>query len=293
MMTKEKINFYFILILIGIMRITPFFIIYFVSDILYIIFYYLISYRKKTVYDNLQKVFPNKSKGDINKIAKKFYKNLADIIIEGFKGFAMTEKQMLNRFIALNPEVANKYFDQGKDIIILGSHYANWEWGAVACGTQFKHKTAVLYKPLKNKMFDNYVRNKRARFGVDLVPITNTRDYFILTKKQAVAYVMLADQSPSNQKKAIWVDFFKHKTAFLHGPERYAKMFNIPIVYFDVQRVKRGFYTLNVIDISKDYTSIQKDGLTKIFVSIIEKIIQKKPEDWLWSHKRWKYKSPS
>ena len=289
-MFGKKIVFYLTLGLIGLMKITPFYIIYIISDFIYVILYYITAYRKEVVISNLQKAFPEKSSLEIKKITQKFYKNLSDIFAESIKGFAMSDKQMLRRFKTENPETANKYSNEGKDVIILASHYANWEWAAVACGTDFKHHAAVLYKPLSNVFFDTYIKNKRARFGIDMVSIYETRKYFNLPKQKPTAYIMVADQNPSNPKKAVWVDFFNRKTAFLHGPEEYAKEFNMPVLYFDVQRVKRGFYTMKVIELTPKYTDIKKDGLTKIYAETIEEIIRKKPENWLWSHKRWKHR---
>lgn len=49
---------------------------------------------------------------------------------------------------------------------------------------------------------------------------------------------------------------------------------------------------MKVIDIAKDYKDIEEEGLTKIYAGILEKIIMEKPQDWLWSHKRWKHKPP-
>ncbi len=291
-MFGQKIIFYLLLGVIALMRITPFFIIYIISDFMYIILYHIVSYRKDVVISNLEKVFTDKSSEEIKTISKQFYKNLADIFVESVKGFAMNEKQMQKRFKTENPEVANKYFEQNKDVIALGSHYANWEWGAASCGIQFKHQTAVLYKPLSNKFFDAYIKKKRARFGVKLVPINKTHRYVVSKKPKPAVYVMVTDQHPSNSRKAIWVDFLNQKTAFLHGAERYAKGLNIPVIYFDIQRIKRGYYSMKVIDIAKDYKDIEEEGLTKIYAGILEKIIMEKPQDWLWSHKRWKHKPP-
>ena len=292
-MFAKKIGYYFTRFVILIFKITPFFIIYLLSDFLYFIFFRVVKYRKKIVISNLNKVFPDKTVKEINIIAKKFYKNLADITIESVKGFAMSKKQMLKRFKALNPEIANKYFDQNKDIVVLAAHYANWEWGAVACATQFKHKTAVLYKPLSNPFLDKYIREKRARFGVELVPISETKEFFAKEKSEKTAYIMVADQNPSNPRVSVWVNFLGQQTPFLHGPEKYAKMLKTPVVYFDVVREKRGFYTFKVIDVTKDASKFNENELTKIFADILEKIIYKNPSDWLWSHRRWKHKLPT
>lgn len=292
-MLSKRLGYYIIRFIILWFKITPFFVVYLLSDFVFFVFYRILKYRKKVVLSNLNRVFPNKNEQEINKIAKLFYKNLADITLESIKGFSMTEKQMLKRFKALNPEVANKYFEQDKEIVVLASHYANWEWGAVACATQFKHKTAVLYKSLTNPFLDKYIRDKRARFGVDLVPISETKEYFARKKEKKTAYIMVADQNPSNPRISIWTNFLGQQTPFLHGPEKYARMLKTPVVYFDVTRIKRGYYNFKVIDITENALKFKEKELTKKYADVLENIIYKNPQDWLWSHKRWKHKPPS
>jgi KDO2-lipid IV(A) lauroyltransferase len=99
---------------------------------------------------------------------------------------------------------------------------------------------------------------------------------------------MAADQSPSNPEKAIWVNFLGQKTAFLDGPERHARLRDIPVIFTDIQRVKRGYYTLELSYISLNPKETEKGEITTNYASRLEKIIRNKPEDWLWSHKRWK-----
>jgi len=282
----------FILFCIGIniFRVVPFFIIYIKGYFTYIVLYYVIGYRKKVVVENLSKSFPNKTKIEINKITKLFFKNnLSNIFIEGIKGFTLSSKQLEKRYKVLNPYILNEYFESNQDIIAIASHYTNWEWGIQAVNNQIKHQAAALYKPLSNKFIEKYIKKLREKSGIHLVPINKTLDYFKKIKNKPVIYIMAADQYPGgNMDKAIWVNFLGRKTPCLHGPESYARYNKLPVFFFDTQRIKKGYYTLEIKLLTDNPELLKKGEITQLYMNNLEKSIINKPENWLWSHKRWK-----
>lgn len=272
--------------LIGIM---PFRCMYVFSDFIAFVLYRIAGYRKKVVRQNLVKSFPDKSIEEIKCIEKSFYKHFADITIESFKGFTMSKSHVLKRFVVEDSVVADKYFEQGKDIINLAAHYGNWEWGILSTDLFLKHQVVSLYKPLSNKYIESYSKKRRERFGMQLVSIKKTKGFFMSEKPKNVSYIMAADQSPTDKERMIWVDFLGQKTPCLHGPGVYATKMNIPLVYFDVQRLKRGYYSLKVVDFCENPGEKTPQEITEQYMSKLEKIILNKPEDWLWSHRRWKH----
>ena len=282
----------FILFCIGIniFRVVPFFIIYIKGYFTYIVLYYVIGYRKKVVVENLSKSFPNKTKIEINKITKLFFKNnLSNIFIEGIKGFTLSSKQLKKRYKVLNPYILNEYFESNQDIIAIASHYTNWEWGIQAVNNQIKHQAAALYKPLSNKFIEKHIKKLREKSGIHLVPINKTLDYFKKIKNKPVIYIMAADQYPGgNMDKAIWVNFLGRKTPCLHGPESYARYNKLPVFFFDTQRIKKGYYTLEIKLLTDNPELLKKGEITQLYMNNLEKSIINKPENWLWSHKRWK-----
>lgn len=269
--------------------ILPFRVLYFVSDIIYLILYYIIGYRKSVVIDNIKHSFPEKDKDEINRLVKLSYKNLADVIVEGFKAFTMSDRQIKERHKVLNPEILHQIKNNKRGIIATPAHYGNWEWGAMSPRLYFHHQVVAFYKPLSNPNINRFVNKNRSRTGSWLISIYKTADTFRKFKDQKVIYVMASDQSPSNVKKAYWVDFLGRKTAFLHGPELYAKMYNYPIIFVDIQRVKRGYYELGLSVICDDSSGFTEGEITEAYAHKLEAVIQKKPENYLWSHKRWKH----
>ncbi len=270
-------------------KLLPFRIIYFLSDITAFLLKDIIKYRKKVVLNNLKNSFPEKNKDQIYSICKKFYKHLADIFLESFKGYSLNKKNLLKRFKVLKTSEINKLHNQQKNIIYAGGHIGNWEWGTRATPYYLKHSLAILYKPLKNKYIDKYLNNLRKKDNATMQSIYTTARAFLKLPKP-FAVIMLADQSPAKVKKAIWTKFLNQQTACLHGIELYAKKFNMPVVFFSIDKIKRGYYQVDNELISANPRDEKKGDITKKYMHKLEQKIKQTPQFWLWSHKRWKHK---
>jgi KDO2-lipid IV(A) lauroyltransferase len=123
-----------------------------------------------------------------------------------------------------------------------------------------------------------------------LVSITNTLEVFKTDWKEPAAFYMIADQSPSNARLAYWVRFMNQETATLHGPEKYARIYNMPVFYADIRKVKRGFYVTEFILVSENPAQTRTGEITQKFMQILEEKIRENPQYYLWSHRRWKLK---
>lgn len=266
----------------------PFKILYFISNIFAFLLADILKYRHKVVLKNLRNAFPQKNNEEITRISKLFYKNLCDNALESIKGYSLSYNQLKDRYKCLNPEISNKYFEQGRDVIFAMSHYTNWEWGTQVADRVFMHNVATFYKPLSNKYMDDYINRLRSRQKMWLLSIYKLNTLNHREKHKPVAYFMLGDQNPSNSKKAYWINFLNQDTACMRGIETYAKLYNLPVIYLDIQRVKRGFYTVVLKELFSNPLVTSKGEITCSYMKKLEEIILTKPEDWLWSHKRWK-----
>ena len=268
----------------------PFWLIFLFSDLVYFLMYHIIRYRRKVVTTNLCSSFPEKDEKEIRVLTNKFYHHLCDISLESIKGFSMSPEELIQRHHILNPELADYYFTKGISAIAVPGHYNNWEWGSLSPGLQLNYPIVAFYKPLSNKMVDIYAKKHRAKFKTRLASITETGITFDELAKIPTAFIMAADQCPTNMQDCYWFDFLHHDTAWLHGPEKYARKYNIPVLYVDIQKVKRGFYELKLVLLT-DNPSLLPDGeLTRLYAQQLEKSILQEPAYWLWSHKRWKRK---
>ena len=277
-------------ILVACFAITPFWKLYIMSDFIYFILYYIIKYRKAVVIKNIRNSFPAKSEEEVIILAKKFFRHLTDITLESIKSMSMSEKNLRKRYILKNIEIANNYFDAGKSILCLTSHYGNWEYGILSTNNAIFHQAIALYLPLTNKRSEKYGLKRRKRFGIQMVAVQETKSIFAKPLHKPVAIIMAADQSPSNLERSIWVDFLNQETACLHGPEAYAYKTGMPVVYLKISKIKRGYYQLEFEKLIDDPSKCVAGETTKTYFNRLERDITEKPEYWLWSHRRWKHK---
>ena len=271
----------------------PYPVLYGISDFFFVIFYYLVGYRKKVVTANLKGCFPEKSDQEIAVIRKKFYRHFCDLVLESLKNFSITEKQAHARMKQLNPEFFKEYAERGQGLILAGGHYANWELWAVATPAFFEHKLVAIYKRLSNAYFDRKMRQTRGKFGLKLVPTKEYGTYIKDHHQDLEVSVFGFDQSPSNPKKCLWINFMGRETAALYGAEKYAKEFGLPVVYGLIRKEKRGFYIVKYIKVNDHPETTKMGEITQKLHDILESEIRRAPEFWLWSHKRWKHKRPT
>ncbi len=290
----KNILFYIFYAKAYILSLLPMRILYLFSDITYFIVFYLIKYRKKVVYKNLRNAFPEKDKQEIARIARKFYRFFCDFLFENIKSITISKKEMLKRMSFKNPEVFENHYNSGKNVIFVSGHYANWEWTTIYPSIM-KHKVLVTYHPLHNKKIDNLMNEIRSRYGANLVTMKNT--YITVLRhhrsKELTATWLISDQRPRKHNKVFWTRFLNQDTAFFLGAERLAKKTSAAFVYLKIDRIKRGYYETELIPLYDDASTTEEFEVTKKHVEILEEIIRKKPELWLWSHNRWKYKRPA
>lgn len=270
----------------------PFSILYRISDFFYLIVYYIFGYRKKVVFDNLKNSFPNKTEHEITIIAKGFYSHFCDLIIESIKMFGISKEELIQRCKVRNPELMESYFQQGKSLIIPAGHYNNWEMAATASNLQIPHQPIAIYAPLKSVFFNNLIKKSRAKFGVELSPKKEVKAGFEKDKNRLTAILFGADQSPSSVHSAYWTTFLNQETGVMMGSEKYAIEYDYPVVFGKVIKVKRGYYEFEFITLEDNPRDTSFGEISEKHTRLLEKIILKNPEYWLWSHKRWKRKKP-
>lgn len=270
----------------------PMRILYMVSDFFYVMIYYVVPYRKKVVYNNLRKSFPDYTDPQIKAVSKQYYKHLCDIIIETIKAFSLGKEELLNRFVCTSPDVIKQLNKSEKSIILITGHYNNWEWGGLAFPLHFTHKGYGIYTELSSNFWDIKVKAMRQHINLSMIPMKDTLKCFRnnQTEKKVVAFI--ADQTPVSVDKCYWIKFLHQDTPVHKGAARFAKMFDCVVVYGDIQKVKRGRYQVSYRVLCDNTKDIAEDDITKLHVKILEQKIIDKPQYWLWTHKRWKRAPP-
>jgi Kdo2-lipid IVA lauroyltransferase/acyltransferase len=263
-----------------------------ISDVLYLVLYRIFGYRKKVVRDNLKRSFPEKTDAELRVIERKFYSHFCDLVVESVKNFSISEADSQARVKAVNAEEIALLAREGKNIIVAGGHYNNWELWGVAAAKHFEHELVGVYKPLTNQFFDQKMRETRGRFGLSLVPMKDSAAYLTREHQRPVALVLAIDQSPSNPHKCYWTDFLGRDTAVLFGTELFAARHALPVIFGRMTKIRRGYYEISYEIITEDGSQLPYGELTQCVTRALEAQIRETPEFWLWTHKRWKHRLP-
>jgi KDO2-lipid IV(A) lauroyltransferase len=287
---RQLVGFVFVAPLITALSVMPFFLLYRVSDLLFLILYYAVRYRRDVTARNLSIAFPELTEAERKKIERKFYRHLADIFVEMTKTFTISQKKLNKRFYLKNPEVLNDIFDSGKSVIVYGGHQGNWEW-VFGVGRQMKHRPMAVYKKLSNPYFDRFVLKTRSKFNTDLVPTYRTRQYINEKEKagEKTAYGFLGDQNPLPHKAKLWLPFFGKEVPVQTGAEEIAKQYDIPVVFVEIRKLKRGYYEAELTLITGKPNETGDFEITKDYFKRLEKSIKRQPEYYYWIHRRFKH----
>jgi len=286
-----KIGFYIFYGINWLITLLPLRILYIFSDILFIFLYYFPSYRKKVTIENLRNSFPEKSSEEIALIARKFYRHLSDLFIETFKLTHLSNKELKKRFNISNPELLEKLYNSGRDLVVVHSHFNNWEW-LVCLPLYTKYKNVSIYKPVQNKMFDRFLNNLRSRNNMGLTPTNNVIREIINNRRKniRVLYGFIADQTPAKPDIRFYTSFLNQETPVFLGIEKIALKYDMSVVLFNVRKIRRGYYNLTVELLFERTRGLPEYKVTETHVKRLEEIIRENPEYWIWTHRRWKYK---
>jgi KDO2-lipid IV(A) lauroyltransferase len=254
------------------------------------------------VIDNLKKSFPEKSDQEIKQIARRFYRNLGDIIVESLKVIGLSEKQLQKRVSYKNYHILEDRLKGGSSVIVMTPHSGNWEWLLLACSyllVKSGFGVDAVYSPLSSQFFDRLMIKIRSKFGADPTPMNMVLRNVIKHKRDKSnprVVAMVADQRPLPNESNYWTEFLHQETAFFIGSERIARKVGFPVVYTSIRRLKRGHYEVNFQEVAdppyQKLSSTEEMPIIEQFARLVEKDIQASPDQWLWSHKRWKHKRP-
>jgi len=251
----------------------------------------LLGYRKKIILQNLRLSFPKWTEIEVNNTLKAFYTQLSRLIEETPKTFHISEEK-LEEFLDWNidPQLFLD-FEKGRDVILVGGHFGNWEW-VIHTAYKVPFDCIAVYKPMRNKRIDKYIKGARSASGMRLIPM---KEMVAETRKKPDKprlFMLIADQIPLRMETAHWLDFLNRDTAFFPGPAKIAANNNSKVYYFQFLPKDKKRYTVSIELIVNDPGKLTERDITLAYANRLEKDILEYPHLWLWSHKRWKRKRP-
>ena len=269
----------------------PFWMLYLLSDALYCLLYYVISYRKKVVRKNLTSSFPEKSEAELAEIERGFYHFLCDYVVESVKLMTISEKELRKRMVFKGVDLVNQCIEEGQSCATYLGHYCNWEWvTSLPLWVTPKAQCGQIYHPLENLVTDRLFLSLRQRHHALCIPMQDTLRKILEFKQTGQPCIIgyIADQKPYWTSIHHWVDFLHHDTPVLTGTERIVRKVNHAVFYLDVQRLRRGYYEAEFKLITREPKNMKEFELTDAYYCLLEGSILRAPAYWLWSHNRWK-----
>lgn len=277
-------------VLQGIARL-PYPVLFLLSDVVFVLVYHVVGYRKQVVRTNLRNSFPGKSMEELRRIERGFYRWLCDLGLETISILAITPEQVKARVGLRGAEVVARYRNEGRSVILAMGHWGNWELGGARFSLAALHPLNVIYHPLANTHFDGLMFRMRTRFGTRLIPMQATLRRMMAERNELTATAFIADQTPPPDG-AYWTTFLEQDTPVFNGTEKIARKLGYPVIYVSVERTARGRYTLGFEELCTDPAATPPGTITERFTRRLEDDIRRRPEYWLWSHRRWKHARP-
>lgn len=266
----------------------PMWLLYIFSDILAGLVFVVLGYRRKVILGNIAVAFPEKTVKERKKIARQFYRNFVDNFIETIK-LLSAAPAWIDKHFQLDSDPFPKLYAEGRKCQLHLGHNFNWELANAFMPMHTQFEFLVVYMPIKNKAMDRLFMHLRTRTGSKMLPATNMRNSIVQYRHSQYMLALVADQAPGSPANAYWLNFFGKPTPFVRGPESGARVGNIPVIFADIYKTKRGYYRVNLETGSENPKELPEGELTRRYIRFLEKSIRKHPEMWLWSHRRWKH----
>ncbi|ROI08863.1 lipid A biosynthesis acyltransferase [Chryseobacterium sp. H3056] len=268
----------------------PLRVLYVVSDVLFLLSFHIIGYRKKVVFSNLQNSFPKKSDEELKKIQKQFYINFCDYIVETFKTFTISSTELRVRVQHLNQDVFQEAKTENKNVILLSGHIFNWEWYNTLALIVPQKNSFPVYRKVNSGFWEEQMKNLRNRFGNTAIEAKEViRHIFRNPNDGDSIYMFVADQTPHHSEVTYGLNFLNQKTPAFVGYDKLSTRMDLAFVFCEMKKVKRGFYQINYYRIYPDGEKFVEHEVVKKFYKLLENTIEKRPDNYLWSHRRWKY----
>lgn len=244
--------------------------------------------RVGVVRGNIEGCFPGLGRGEVDRLVAGHYYQVAQTVAEVFKAAGMSPSQFSARVRLKNLPLAQQALGQGKPVLLVAAHQANWEWVLHALALHLGYPLDVGYKPIKSRWAEAMMFAIRTRFGAHLVPAKDLLGDMLKRRNIVRGIAMLADQEPLSSDHKHWLRFLGRDTAFYMGPEQMAKATRYAALFVALRRLRRGHYEIEFMPLADAGERLEPGEFTTRYARLVEREILAAPRDWTWGHRRWK-----
>ncbi len=251
--------------------------------------YYLLKGRRETALENLRWAYgAEKTEKELEAIALGSMQNLIKVVFEFIHIPKMLKHKDL-QWEVQGSERVRKALEGKRGLIVTVSHFGNWELMGLAAAREGFPLHAVA-RPIKNSYVYAYIKGLRERAGFHTVDKNGAVRSAIKLLKQNQMIAILIDQH--ERQGSVWVDFFGRKASTTSLPALLALKYGVPILPTYFYRGTPDFFVhffgepFPLIRTGDEQADLVAN--TQQYVRHIESEIRKRPEDWLWMHRRWR-----
>ncbi len=264
-----------------------------ISNALYKILYHQIGYRRSLVEKHLAQAFPEKSPTVRKAIEKDFYQLFADWMMEVSFMYARDWEAVRERFEIKDLALFHEAHAQGKSVIVAMGHQFNWEWGGWIVRKDTAAPILCVYLPIKNPIFDTLFLRMRGRYGTYMLAQGQMGLRLARMRNITHTLILMADQSPSDLGRALWLPFLNRLTAWHGGLARAAHLGDYRVLFVEIRRTSRHAYEAYPIILTDEPRTLSEETLTRLYVECLQVSLCRDPANWLWTHNRWKHNPPA
>jgi KDO2-lipid IV(A) lauroyltransferase len=255
--------------------------------------FHVVRWRRAIAMANIAGAFPDRTRAEHAAILRASYDNLCDVLAETVWSYGAEATSLSHRVTIEGGELITGPISEGRSLLLLTAHFCNWEWLLLAAGAQLNVPIDAVYKPPRQRVFDEFLRDGRSRFGGNPVAYKGFIMEMIRRRGEARCYAMVADQTPIAQDEKHWTRFMGRDTAFYVGADTIARTLKAEVLFVGMRRVSRGHYRVAVTPVaSPPYPRDADHRIVETYARLLEAEIRESPADWLWIHRKWKYRKP-
>ena len=253
----------------------------------------VLRYRVAVARDNLAAALPGIDAASRRRILRQHYDSLASVLFELPRLATMRAEELQARMTLPDMPGVREELARGTPVLVLAAHQGNWEWLLQALALGFGAPFLAAYKPPHSERADRLMLGVRERFGTRMVPGKRLLREVLRRRGTAHAIGMVADQVPTSSPGRVWLEFFGRETAFFPGPAEIAKAGRYSVYFMALRRLRRGHYETRFEPIAAAGEDLDVPTLIGRYAARVEALVREHPEDWAWTHRRWKLEPPA